>query len=60
MSRLWVAQARAPNPDRLGRGKSSIAVDLKRVEGRDVIKKLSLLADVLIEPYRPGEYLLLH
>ena len=41
-------------PDCLGRGKMSIAVDLKRKEGASVIRKLCNNADVLIEPFRVG------
>jgi alpha-methylacyl-CoA racemase len=40
--------------DRFGRGKRSIAVDLKRPEGRDVFLDLAGRADVLLEGFRPG------
>ena len=46
-----------PNSDRLGRGKLSIAVDLKQPEGSAIIRKLCSNADVLIEPFRVGEFL---
>ncbi|XP_050400314.1 alpha-methylacyl-CoA racemase [Patella vulgata] len=42
------------NADRLSRGKQSIAVDLKKHEGREVVRKLCQTADVLLEPFRPG------
>lgn len=41
-------------PDTLARGKKSVAVNLKRLEGADVVRKMCQKADVLIEPYRPG------
>lgn len=40
--------------DCLGKGKRTIAVNLKHERGRDLIRKLSQNSDVLIEPYRPG------
>jgi alpha-methylacyl-CoA racemase len=40
--------------DRLGRGKRSIEVDLKKPEGVDVVLRLADKADVLIEPFRAG------
>ncbi|XP_046581515.1 alpha-methylacyl-CoA racemase-like isoform X2 [Haliotis rubra] len=43
-----------PDTDRLGRGKKSVAVDLKQKKGIEVVKKLCSGADVLIEPFRPG------
>jgi len=49
-----------PSRDRLGRGKMSIAVNLKRKEGADVVKKLCNNADVLIEPFRVGRFINLH
>jgi crotonobetainyl-CoA:carnitine CoA-transferase CaiB-like acyl-CoA transferase len=36
------------------RNKQSLAVDLKRVEGRDVVHRLIDAADVLTENFRPG------
>eukprot|EP00062_Callorhinchus_milii_P017440 gi/632969827/ref/XP_007901299.1/ PREDICTED: alpha-methylacyl-CoA racemase isoform X1 [Callorhinchus milii] len=37
-----------------GRGKRSIALDLKKPEGAEVLKKLCIQSDVLIEPFRKG------
>jgi alpha-methylacyl-CoA racemase len=51
---IRVDRARAPSTDRLGRGKLSIAVNLKQPEGSAVVKKLCSTADVLIEPFRVG------
>jgi crotonobetainyl-CoA:carnitine CoA-transferase CaiB-like acyl-CoA transferase len=36
------------------RGKRSIAVDLQRPEGQDVVRRLVSEADVLVQNYRPG------
>lgn len=44
---------RADN-DRLSRGKRSIAIDLKKPEGRSLLKKMVDKTDVLIDPFRPG------
>jgi alpha-methylacyl-CoA racemase len=38
----------------LSRGRRSIAVDLKRDAGRDVVTRLAATADVLVEGWRPG------
>ena len=40
--------------DVLGRGKRSIALDLKQPEGRDVARRLAADADVVLEGFRPG------
>lgn len=43
------------NPlDCLGKGKKTIALNIKHEKGQNIIRKLSKNADVLIEPYRPG------
>lgn len=38
----------------LNRNKRSLALDLKRNEGRQVLEKLAVRADVLVENFRPG------
>jgi alpha-methylacyl-CoA racemase len=40
--------------DLMGRGKQSIAVDLKNESGTDVVLRLVEVSDVLIEGFRPG------
>ena len=42
------------NYDVIARGKRSIALNLKKPEGVNVLRKLCGSADVLIEPFRPG------
>ena len=49
-----MAALTARNSDVLSRGRESIALDLKRSEGRDVALRLIDRADVLIEGFRPG------
>ncbi|MBX7197908.1 MAG: CoA transferase [Rhodospirillaceae bacterium] len=43
-----------PRFDVLARGKRSLAVDLKRPEGLEVVRRLLAGADVAIEGFRPG------
>lgn len=38
----------------VNRNKRSIAVDLKTAEGTEIVRKLALKADVLVENFRPG------
>ncbi|MBA3842289.1 MAG: CoA transferase [Actinobacteria bacterium] len=38
----------------LARGRRSVALDLKREEGREVLRNLVDRADVLLDPFRPG------
>ncbi|XP_069137807.1 alpha-methylacyl-CoA racemase-like [Argopecten irradians] len=40
--------------DRLGRGKQSVAVDLKKKDGVEVVRRMCSKADVVIEPFRTG------
>eukprot|EP00088_Acartia_fossae_P070410 TRINITY_DN9426_c0_g1_i3.p1 TRINITY_DN9426_c0_g1~~TRINITY_DN9426_c0_g1_i3.p1 ORF type:complete len:377 (-),score=73.00 TRINITY_DN9426_c0_g1_i3:244-1374(-) len=42
------------NYDVTARGKRSIALDLKKKEGVDIVRDLSKKHDILIEPFRPG------
>ena len=44
----------AGHTDILGRGRRSVAVDLKHEAGREVILRLATGADALIEGFRPG------
>jgi alpha-methylacyl-CoA racemase len=45
--------------DRQGRGKRSIAIDLKKREGLNIVRRLCSSADVLIEPFRAGHFIYL-
>lgn len=38
----------------LNRGKKSIAIDLKKPEGKQIIKELAKVSDVVLENFRPG------
>ena len=42
------------NHEFTGRGKRSVALNLKKPEGVEIVRKLCNNADVLIEPFRPG------
>jgi len=44
----------ALNYDVTARGKKSVAIDLKKPEGTQLVKELSTKFDVLLEPFRPG------
>ena len=48
------AAGRGSGADIASRGKKSIAVDIRKPEGQEIIKKLIDSADVLIEGFRPG------
>ena len=48
------AAGRGSNSDIASRGKKSIAVDIRKQEGQEIVKKLVESADVLIEGFRPG------
>jgi alpha-methylacyl-CoA racemase len=49
-----VEAGRDPAADAIGRGRRSIAVDLKHEAGAEVVLRLVERADVLIEGFRPG------
>ncbi|XP_063843808.1 alpha-methylacyl-CoA racemase-like isoform X5 [Scylla paramamosain] len=51
---IRIDKTRGPDQDRLGRGKRSLALDLKKPEGVNVARRLCSNADVLIEPFRRG------
>ncbi|KAF9561869.1 CoA-transferase family III [Agrocybe pediades] len=38
----------------IGRNKKSVGVDLRKPEGREIVKKLALKSDVIIENFKPG------
>jgi alpha-methylacyl-CoA racemase len=40
--------------DPMGRGKRSIRADIKTPGGAEVVRRLALRADVLLDPFRPG------
>lgn len=43
------------NHDVTARGKRSIQIDLKQVKGTELLKKMCLKSDVLLEPFRAGK-----
>jgi crotonobetainyl-CoA:carnitine CoA-transferase CaiB-like acyl-CoA transferase len=49
-----IASGESGNFARLNRDKRSLAIDLKREEGRDVFRRLAKEADVIVENLRPG------
>lgn len=55
-ARQWVPQQDGLSLgfSRLNSGKYSVAVDMRRPEGRDVVLDLVTTADVVIESFRPG------
>jgi len=52
--RVRPADSDAPSADVMNRGRRSIAVDLKKPEGVEVVLALAETADGLIEGFRPG------
>lgn len=43
------------NPlDCLGKGKRTIAINVKNAKGQELVRSLCKTSDVLLEPYRPG------
>src|SRR5437899_3261795 len=46
--------ADSPSFNAVNRGKRSLVVNLKTVQGRDVFTRLARATDILIENYRPG------
>ena len=53
---IVLLQTNGLNADTLSRGKRSLAVNLKHGDGVNIVKQICKLADVLIEPFRPGEF----
>jgi crotonobetainyl-CoA:carnitine CoA-transferase CaiB-like acyl-CoA transferase len=52
--RGWGKGGYSPTFRSVNRGKQSVAVDLRSVEGRDIVLSLAERADVFVENYRPG------
>ncbi|KAM3848789.1 alpha-methylacyl-CoA racemase isoform 2-T2 [Vipera latastei] len=42
------------SPDTLGRGKRSIALNLKKPQGAAALRRMTQRTDVLVDPFRPG------
>ncbi|KAK0196060.1 CoA-transferase family III domain-containing protein [Armillaria mellea] len=38
----------------IGRNKKSVAIDLRKAEGRELVKQLAIKSDVLLENFKPG------
>jgi len=45
----------ATSLDTLGRGKRSVAINLKTSEGISLLRRLCVQSDVVLEPYRKGQ-----
>lgn len=39
----------------LGRNKKSITIDIRRVEGQELVRRLAAQVDIVVENYRPGK-----
>ena len=52
---ITILKTNPANPDVLARGKESISINLKKESGVKIMRQLCQSADVLIEPFRPGE-----
>jgi crotonobetainyl-CoA:carnitine CoA-transferase CaiB-like acyl-CoA transferase len=50
----WIAGDESPCFMAWNRNKRSIAIDMKKAEGRDIIFKLAKNADIVLENFRPG------
>uniref|UniRef100_A0A7S4NRW5 Alpha-methylacyl-CoA racemase n=1 Tax=Paramoeba aestuarina TaxID=180227 RepID=A0A7S4NRW5_9EUKA len=51
---IRVDRTKSGSTDNLARGKKSICINLQKEEGKEVLRKLIKVSDVLIEPFRPG------
>ncbi|KAF9479103.1 CoA-transferase family III [Pholiota conissans] len=38
----------------IGRNKKSVAIDLRKTEGRELVKKLAIKSDIVLENFKPG------
>lgn len=52
---IRVDRTKAPSMDVQGRGKLSVAINLKTSEGVSLLRKLCAQSDVVLEPYRKGQ-----
>lgn len=57
VDRLTRGQPETPNvmdQNPFDRGKRSVRINLKTVEGVEIVKRMIRVSDILLEPYRPG------
>src|SRR5579871_335321 len=52
--RAWGMPLESAKGNIYGRGRRSVAVDLKAPQGIEVVHRLAADADVFVEPFRPG------